>query len=122
MSTPLELAQKHYDQDPGPRTFPQDLVLHLKFGHVISSPTIFLMGRPVCRLADPHLILDPSFVFINPDAWFVWIAAGATPYECLRQMPFYLPWVGWQRRNKWPRFYDTELIKNYSTFNQNGKR
>lgn len=70
---------------------------------------MFLMGRPIERSASRELISDPTYHFSKPDTWFVWLAAGAPPWECLRHMPYFLPYVGWQRLGRL-RFYDTNIL------------
>lgn len=113
LNNPFQEAQAFYKRDPGKRTFPEDLVLHLQYGWVVSSPTVFLMGRPVVRGADVALILEPSHKFENPDAWLVWFAAGADPISCLHLMPFYLPYVGWEKNNRL-RFYPTRYFTSHA--------
>ena len=109
--TPLDMAQLVYEYEHCTRTFPQDLALHLRHGWVISTPTMFLMGRPVERFADPAEILNPAHRFDNPDTWLVWLAAGAPPWECIKHMPHFLQYVGWERHNKL-RFYNTNLLSS----------
>jgi hypothetical protein len=61
--------------------------------------------RPVCKDAPEDEILDPNIEFRNPDAWFIYAAAGEM-VQCLKAEPFPLPYFGWQKRNKvrfWPR-------------------
>ncbi len=100
MCTPLDLARRIYDREWCSGTFPQHLVLHLTHGWVISTPQFFMMGRPVLHTAPESLILDIAHKFDDPDAWLVWAAAGTHPRELIRHMPFPLPHIGWQKRNR----------------------
>jgi len=106
--TPFERAMQVYQREPCARTFQEDLSLHLFFYHVICTPEVFLMGRPVDRHAPPECILDPTYQFNSPDAWLIWLAAGN-----LRDFPRYLPYplghVGWQRDNVL-RWYPTAKV------------
>jgi hypothetical protein len=108
--TPLDLAQRIYETEWCARTFPQDLCLHLRHGWVLSSPSFFMMGRPVLHTAPESLILDPTHRFDNADAWLVWVAAGSHPRELIRHMPFQLPYLGWQKRNRL-RWYATRAFQ-----------
>lgn len=96
------------------RTFLEDLTLHLEFGYVVSMPGLFLMGRPVQKEAPYELLIDPRNRFLRPDAWFVWLAAGATPDKLISCMPYHLPYVMWERNNKL-RIYSTETLLNALT-------
>lgn len=97
-TTPFEQAQLVYKYDHLPRSFPEDLSLHLHFGWVISTPTVFLMGRPVKHDAPYSQITDPAVSFENPDCWFVYLCAGNIR-DALRLAPWPLPFVAWDRDN-----------------------
>lgn len=107
--SPIDQLIDYYNKDPGIRTFPQDLYLHLRHGYVISTPGLFVMGRPILVDYTHEQLCDISLIPEHPDCWLVWAAAGAHPRDILRQMPYYLPYVGWQRRNKF-RFYLTTQL------------
>jgi hypothetical protein len=51
--TPIEQAAAVYEREHCPRTLREDLELHLLNGYVFSTPTCFLMGRPVVREGCP---------------------------------------------------------------------
>lgn len=107
--TPYEQVRKVYETEPCRRSFEEDLHLHLQTGYVFSTPTLFLMGRPVRRKAPTRWIVDPHHVFQNPDAWLIYLAAGNMA-EFFEKEPYELPWVGWEKRNVL-RFYPMASIK-----------
>jgi hypothetical protein len=82
-----------------PRTFDTDLALHLKHGIVISTESVFLMGRPVERNAEHRLIVNPAIRFYNPDCWLVYLAAGHIG-RFFKYEPYRLPWFCWERSNR----------------------
>ena len=99
--TPIEKAAEVYLREPCARTFQEDLKLHLLYGYVISTPRLFIMGRPVVKGAPASEIVDPSFTF--PEAlcncWHIYLAAGNGIQEFFRVEPFELPWLSWERKN-----------------------
>jgi hypothetical protein len=99
--TPVELAAQVYTREECSASFREDLEAHLLTGYVHSTPTAFVMARPVSVLADESLILDPwhSFPREDQDAWLVWLAAGDLA-SLLVLFPYQLPLIGWQKRNK----------------------
>ena len=99
--TPVELAAQVYTREECSATFQSDLEAHLLTGYVHSTPTAFVMARPVSILADEALILDPwhSFPREEQDAWLVWLAAGDLA-SLLALFPYQLPLIGWQKRNE----------------------
>lgn len=99
MVGPKARASRVYDLEPCDRTFFEDLAIHRRYGVVIDTPKVFVMGRPVRKDAPISLVLDPTYRFSDPDAWLVWLLAGDLQ-EALRLMPYPLPWLGWQRRNR----------------------
>lgn len=98
--TPVELAAAVYSREECSATFRQDLEAHLLHGYVHSTPTAFVMARPVSVLADEALILDPwhNFPREEQDAWLIWLAAGDLA-SLLTLFPYPLPFIGWQKRN-----------------------
>lgn len=98
--TPIEQAAAVYEREHCPRTLREDLELHLLNGYVFSTPTCFLMGRPVVREADPDDIVDPAITFEGRfhDCWHVYLAAGDMR-EAVRFMPYPLEYVSYERRN-----------------------
>ncbi len=99
--TPVEKAAAVYQQEWCASSFREDLEAHLINGYVHSTPTAFVMARPVSVLADETLTLDPwhSFPREEQDAWLIWLAAGDLA-SLLALFPYPLPFIGWQKRNR----------------------
>lgn len=99
--TPIETAAAVYASEPCARSFREDLEAHLLGGHVHSTPTAFVMARPVMRAADYELLTNPWVTWRreDADAWLVYLAAGDVA-EMLGFLPFPLPWIGWERDNR----------------------
>jgi hypothetical protein len=103
--TPAERAAGVYAREPCARSFTEDIEAHLLGGFVHSTPSAFVLARPVPRHADPHDIVDP-WVTWSPedcDAWWIYLAAGEVG-TLLHLFPFHTTWIGWERRNR-PRFF-----------------
>lgn len=98
--TPAQQAAAVYRREECARTFQEDLEAHMLNGYVFNTPTFFMMGRPVARLADPKLIVNPWHKFEREacDCWLVYLYAGDLR-EWLRYVPYRLPWVGFERGN-----------------------
>lgn len=113
--TPLEQAMHVYETEACPRTFTEDLALHLRNGYVFSLPEVFVMGRPVNREAQARDIVHPAFTFAHCDCWHVYLIAG----DWLKAIPFIpypLPWFSWERDNVL-RFYPaTKLLAKARRF------
>ena len=102
--SPYEEAKAVYSREFCPRTFQEDLELHLQYGYVFSTDTEFIMARPVLKGADPSLVVNPGFAFNSADCWFVYLFAGH-PSSIIQYMPYPLPWIGFERKNVlrfWP--------------------
>jgi hypothetical protein len=112
--TPIEKAELIYQREPCENTFPQDLALLRVYGHVISSPRLFVMGRPIQKDATRGQIYDLSYTFSVPDTWLCHVAAvsGACLIDLLDAMPYYLPYIAWEKRNKL-RVYKTSLLRKH---------
>lgn len=84
---------------------------HLLHGYVFSTPSAFLMGRPIAKDAPHALQADPWYVFPfdECDCWMVWLAAGDVA-EMIRLIPYPLPWLAWARRDGALRFYQTVRV------------
>ena len=95
---PVLEAMAVYNREPCLRTFQEDLELHLLTGHVHSTPTYFIMGRPVHSEAPYDEITDPAIKFDNPDCWHIYLASGDITafwrHEVIR-----FPFVSWERNN-----------------------
>jgi hypothetical protein len=93
--TPVEKAKSIR-----PETFRDELEAHLLGGFVLSTPTAFVMGRPIARVAPHALQADPWFQFPSEscDCWLVWLASGDLA-SIWRLVPYPLPWLAWARRD-----------------------
>ena len=111
--TAFESAQRIWQREPCRDSFEVCLALHLLYGYVFAQPGLFIMGRPVKHDAPYEQITDPAWHFMEPDAWFVYCAAGAAgAVSFLALEPYPLPYFGWERRNGL-RFYTREQIIRY---------
>lgn len=113
--TPVERAAAVYAREPCARTFREDLEAHLLHGYVWSSPTAFVMARPVNRLAPRELIVNPWHVFAEEevDCWLVYLAAGCRT-EIWGACPKWLPFVMWERNNVLRTYY-AQRVKRLCT-------
>lgn len=103
MNTPLLRAAEVYEKEVCKNSFDLDVALYLKFGYVIATPQVFLMGRPVEKGASYQQLMDLTHQFESPDCWWIFLAAGNLK-EFFRYEPFPLPYFGWERSNK-PRYW-----------------
>lgn len=125
---PVQRVFELYTPD-NPRTFQNDLSLHLLHGYVFSTPEEFIMGRAVDSRADEEDIRNPSVIFDEDecDCWLIY--AYATRYgspenfrglveKVLRWMPYELPLVAWdrKRRNRM-LFFSINKFKSWTTTN-----
>jgi hypothetical protein len=96
----LDVYARHM---PG-ENFWSDVMAYLEVGVVVSTPTHFLMARPIER-ADPRP-WDHRATYANPDTWLVWAAAGESVKTfCLTQMPYPLAYAAWARRDGALKFF-----------------
>lgn len=105
MRSAIDRAYEAWTGAGSPRNFHADLNQHLRYGHVISSPELFAMLRPIVSWAPEVQLAEISYVASNPDCWFVWSAAGNL-VELLERMPFELPLIMFHRggaRRKGPQ-------------------
>jgi hypothetical protein len=94
--------------------FPALLELHYRHGYVVSTPEVFVMGRPVERDALPEEIRDPAFnIWNHPDAWWFHGFWG-NPHVLWRMMPFDLPYVGWEKFDMNLRFYPLADLRRFT--------
>lgn len=102
--TPFALARSVYESEPCARTFEEDFAAHLENGYVYNSPALFAMFRPVCTHWPDKWIIDP-WEELHPaeygiaDCWHVYLAAGAIA-ELANLIPYPLPWVSFERKNR----------------------
>lgn len=106
---PRERVAELYGRYRQPRSLEEDIRLHELSGYVIETADAFLMGRGVDKDQDEEVIRAPHVIFprSRQNAWFIWIYVGPIE-EMLSLAPYYLPWVGWSRRNGRIRWYSVE--------------
>lgn len=102
--TAFERAQIVYLTEPCARSFNDDLGHHLVHGYVWSSPTCFVMFRPVQSTWPLDMLRAPWETDPAGDCWWVWLLAGDTR-EAISKMPFAMPRIGFERQNE-PRVLD----------------
>lgn len=114
--TPVEQAAAVYEREECARTFREDLEAHLLNGYVFSTPTMFMMGRPVRHDAPPEDLVNPWVVFPREecDAWMVYLAAGNLA-EFWTVEPFPLVYVIFERQNVLRCFY-AKHVKRLCSF------
>jgi len=103
--TPFDRALLVYRQYPTSRDCGEDVLSHLRNGHVIATPTAFVAFRPVLRDSPAAMILDPEVQFPIVDCWHVWLAAGDWRWLLADFLPYRLPWMSWERQFRlrfWP--------------------
>lgn len=85
--------------------------IHLKHGFVFSTPEVFAMGRAVERHAIPDLIRNPGYRFDDEtaDAWWIHGMSGDMS-KVIAFMPWPLAWVGFERFDCIPRFYNLHRL------------
>jgi hypothetical protein len=93
MLPPILMARGVYEN--GER-FDVHLDAHLRHGYVISTPTVFAMGRPVSIDAPERESAEISHRFRKPDCWLIWSAAGELR-ALIAVLPFPLPWIAFHR-------------------------
>ncbi len=106
--TPYLRAMAVYEREPCARSFHEDFWLHLMHGHVVSTPEVFGLLRPVRSDWTADRLLDPSQVDKAGDTWWLWLAAGD-----VGRLFHWFPakkWVAYERRNS-PRFVEYERIR-----------
>lgn len=73
--------------------------LFAKEHYLFANPDFLLMGKPVIATAKRELIRSPLVAFApeRVDSWYIYFACGDFR-ACLASMPYYLPWVIWERQ------------------------
>lgn len=121
--TPIEKCKLLYTAD-SPRTFEEDMLAHLNHGYFFSTPEYILMARPVCSHA-PQELLNDVYVTFDPTTWDAWyVYAFALRHDggfrglvnkLLRHIPFYLPFIAWERSGYALTFHSTDkLLTKYA--------
>lgn len=94
--TPYEQAARWHLAHCPDVSFVSVVEAHLFNGHVISSPTRFVLGRQVRHDWPAELMLDPRCVAPSGNCWHVWLWAG-TVKDWGEVVPFPLPWISFHR-------------------------
>ena len=109
MKNPFQQGLELYQSRPDLH-FLSDLAAHAAGGHILISPQVFAMIRPVVKTWEPWMLAKPDeFVARDEDAdcWFVWILCGSLK-EAVKHLPYRLPWVGFAQRGQPARFMELE--------------
>jgi hypothetical protein len=106
--SPFMRAAMVYQNEVCARTFKEDLYAHYVTGYVISTPTYFVMGRPVLSSATYEEITNPHLSFKEPDCWHLYLYSGPLIHAFLAA-PYRLPFVSFERKNIL-RFYHWDVI------------
>lgn len=107
--TPVERAAAVYDREHCARSFKEDLEAHLLHGWVISTPSLFLMARPVSIKASREDIVNPWINdFSDVDSWHLYLFSGSL-MSAFKYAPFTLPYVSYERENSL-RIYKYDVI------------
>ena len=98
---PIHLAERAHAAQHGPRSFQEDLQLHLSHGVVVATCRVFVLARPVSMSWSGEFLVDSARTAEqtnDPDdrAWWLYLLAGDWS-QAILHMPFYLPVVGWER-------------------------
>ena len=84
--------------------------MYIQNGYFFSSPNHILFGKPVRKDEGDHI---NQWNPIGADAWYVRCAIGESGVsQFIEQIPYPLPYVGWQRqlKNKKVKFYELTKI------------
>lgn len=110
--TPVEKAAAIYRSEPCARTFREDLEAHLLHGHVVSTPTAFIMARYVSREWPREKIVDPwwnDFGGAVPNCIHIYLAAGNIK-EFFTYPHTTVIWISLERKNHL-RFHPYPTLK-----------
>lgn len=103
---PVELARQVYEREDCARSFGEDVAMHLAHpdGIVHKSSAVFYLARPVCYREGEDCaaaMVDPAQAFPQAswNCWHIYLLAG-TLKVAVRQFPFRLNYVSWERHNR----------------------
>ena len=98
---PVEIAAMVYEKEPCARSFKEDLEAHLLDPHgiVVSTPSCFLMARPVLHWHEYRYVTNPHIRYHNGDCWHVYLYAGEM-MSAFKQATYRLPFVSFERKNR----------------------
>lgn len=91
------------------RAWHDDATAIIDTGHVLSSDTFELWGFPCNEAEVMRCGYAQIRIYENPDAWFVWLAAGDIK-DIIAAIPYPLPRVIFARDNGRLRAYDLRRL------------
>ncbi len=101
----VQQAMAIYARETGPRSFEQDVALHLGHpdGQVFKSPGLFYLARPVCYHDHEEArtaMVDPSVIFPREvwNCWHIYLLAGSL-VRTAAHFPFPMELISWERNN-----------------------
>lgn len=113
--TIIQQADQYYKNNKYNRSFFDDLAAYLACpdAAIIKTDDFLLLGHPV-RIEDPKSELEDWWNLTDkhdsPNAWFVLLCIGPMK-NCLKHMPYWLPWICFHRGGtKW-KAYPTSRLK-----------
>lgn len=74
--TPFAAACALYRRAGMPSSIEADLWHHLMHGHVVNTPAVFALFRPVFSAWNTEQLNDLTLTAADGDAWLVWCCAG----------------------------------------------
>lgn len=98
---PIHLAERAHAAQHGPRSFQEDVQLHLSRGVVVATCRVFVLARPVFTAWPSKFLVDPTRTADEGDgrAWWLYLLGGDWAQAALH-MPYYLPIIGWERHGR----------------------
>lgn len=112
---PVQQAREIYNQEFCPRSFDEDLYLHLNNPHAIvyKDKHNLALLRPVNRNDTYQQLTHPKRQTDNPNCWWVYLLVGDFRF-LLSLLPYPLPYIGWERNNV-PRSYKLDHLKRWTS-------
>ena len=130
--TPIQKAREMFNQrEVNPAdplmfsTFDMEVRCWMHYGYVVSTPTLFVMAKPVDLADSSAAIWDPAFYHAEPNAWLVHTLVGDME-EAWHHIPFVLDYVVYHRPKNgktlvlnsyrlWQRLHDGKASKTSTT-------
>ena len=114
--TPVSIVEEIYKTEYCPRSFEEDLYLHMFNPHAIvfKDATSLALLRPVTRHASYEKLTNPEVVFKNPNCWWIYLLVGDM-HHLFQKLPYPLEYIGWERNNI-PRSYKLTQLTRWMNF------
>jgi hypothetical protein len=107
MTPAIDIARAFYNDDTN---FNRIFQWHLRQGYIWVSPACMLLARPIER-ACLDRASDLEYQPVEPDTWFIWVAAGPGSTKRFMQLaPYVLPYVAWHRHGESLRLYQWDRL------------